>query len=239
MIKQISLSFFFLFIAAIASAQDVRTDIKQMYKAYAELKHFSMEIEVKIYKQREDRLPSQTIKGLVKRDDKNYLAYIDKHRVMVNNEFTLYIDEKKSMIIYRDNKEKRGAKLKPMSYDMDEMGSLVDSIISKSDSVIYNGVRGSNREYLIESKTQVIQVADVMIDTTSGIISKVIYYYNISKMKQNNKVEVEFKNLKTGLADGDKDFITSGYLATENGRKVGAGKYKGYRVFKDTKNGLN
>jgi hypothetical protein len=238
-IKTYCLVICFLAISGCLPAQNLKSDLKRMYQSYINLKNFSMDIVVKVYKHKEDNNPAMVLNGFIKRNNDQYYAYIDNNEVMVNKDYTVYTDKVKKMIIYRDNKENRGKKLANITYGPEEMSKMIDSMVNKSDTVKYIGTVGQDREYYIASSKHLVQIADVLIDTSTSIINKVTYYYNSTKMKTNNKVQIEFKNVDANLTENQNDYNLSRYLVDANGAKVAAAKYKGYRVFKDTKKGLN
>jgi hypothetical protein len=223
---------------AVLSAQDLRRDVNHMYESYSNLTNFSMDIEVKIYQQKTDNKPIWTMIGAVRRNGENYHSHMDKNDVLVNQDYTVYIDGTKKMIIYRDNKDKWGKKLTHKVYGMEEVSKIIDSMLNKNDSIRYIGTVGSGREYVITNHKGLIQSADMVIDTLSGLVSHLTYYYDAAKMKTNNKAEVDFKNINTDYANNQENYALSQYLTDAKGIKVAAAKYKGYRVFKDTPKGL-
>ena len=213
--------------------QDLGADLKLCYNTYGNLTTLSTRINVEVYKNVSDPVPSLILHGGITKDRQQYFSYFEKNSIICNDKYMVYIDDAAKYIYYKDlNSAKGKGKLFDTPYDPAEVAKSLATILRHHDTIQYNGIVKGSKEYFVKGHSMIYLTA-LSIDTSTHLISSLTYYYDQRIMKQNNKVVVKFTNTQLHPALPSDMFSEKKFLTIDGEKYTLTPKYKEYSVLKD------
>ncbi len=213
--------------------QDIRADLNKCYTQFIRLKNYSSTVKVDIYKKDTDTKPFMTIKGELRKSDKKYFSHMNKATLLLNDKCMISIDEGVRYVYYRNiNNEHDKTVLQKNDFDPANMSKMIDSTLTKSEEILYNGESNGLKCYFIKSRA-LIYLTEVYLDVKTGMIRKLVYYYNKKVMKENNKVIIEFINTDLSPVFDQQAFSEDQFVSVTGNKVTPIGRYKGFDVIKD------
>jgi hypothetical protein len=197
-----------LMFACTATAQNFKEDFSSVQRAYSRLDNFYCEISVKMYEKHTSGKPGETMHSYIKKHKGNFSYSMGDMKMIVNEKCILYINDREKQMVYTIRDTKR--ELKVPSHDA---AAIVDSLVKKSDSVVFVTGKGSVKEYIVYSSKGLITKTHLSIDKESSLIKIIEYYYNPDKSPAADKVVIEYQQMNTAPSFSDDDFSEKKYVA--------------------------
>lgn len=222
----------FIVVGVSCCAQNIKQDMLAMYNSYMSLKYFSTTVQVSIYNTANDKTPTITKKGSVKKSGNMYYTSLDDIKVLINDKYLIYVSGKDKLIYYKEHAKDTKQEFKA-PFDIKEVTNMLDTALKRSDTIQYMGTVNGIKHYSIRSSHSVISTIDLYIEASSNLISKVVYYYDADVMKRNNKVAVNFSNTIYKEPFAAAEFSESVFLKKKGNAFIAADGYNGYEVYND------
>lgn len=218
--------FFSVFLLSFSAfAQDFKSDYKQVHEAYNKLEKFSCELKIDVFEDQRSKTPSQKMSSVIKKSANDYWYSMDKIKMVVNDGCILYINEENRQMIYTIRNSKN-----EMVIPNQNAVATIDTILKKSDSVVYSGVRDNCKKYIIYSGKGEIVRSEMLISRESSLITKIVYYYKAEKDGNASKVEINYVKMNTAPQFADNEFSEKQYMSYSKNKVKPLGKYIGYET---------
>lgn len=229
------LLFFLLLIlpGSLAVAQDFKKDYNQVQDAYTKLDKFYCEIKIKLYESHQSVKPGETITSLIKKQNNDFWYSMGRIKMIVNEKCILYIDENEKQMIYTIRDTKREMKIPNQ-----DVAAIIDSLVKKSDSVVFTGSKDNCKHYAIYASKALITKTELAIDRESFLIKTIEYYYDPMKSPSSNKIIIEYSKMDTAPLFTDSEFSEKRYAAYSNKVLKPLSPYVGYRTSVIDQNGF-
>lgn len=206
-------------------AQDFKEDYKRAQEKYAGLKNFSCSMRVDLYEKINAPAPEETMKTVIKKKGNSYLYETDNNVLLINEKCLLNINRDQRRIVYtvkEKNTENQDHK--------NELTTLMDSLLNRNDSVLFKGVEGGKKKYIVHTSSASIIRSEIYLDQHTGLCSKLVYYYKADRYTGSEKVIVEYEHMNESPVFGEDDFSEKKY-ATYNGKVLKpAPAYSNYKT---------
>jgi hypothetical protein len=227
---KIKLRYFFCFLFAVTTlastlvAQDFKTDYKKVQDTYLHLENFYCELKINMYKKSSAPAPLQQLTAVIKKQGENTCYTMGKITMLVNEKCMLYLDEQEKRMVYtiRDTK-----KIVP---DLNQYTAIVDSLLDRNDSVIFNGSKNDEKKYTLYTSKQEIMRAEVYIDQRLNTLSKLVYYYKSRKNTEFEKVSIDYDHITMAAVFKPADFSESKYVLVTGKKLTPAAGFAGYQI---------
>lgn len=211
--------------AALMVGQDFKKDYNQVQEAYNKLDKFSCEIKIKIYETYQSVKPGEIISSVIKKQKNDFWYSMGRIKMIVNEKCILYIDENEKQIIYTIRDKKREMKIPNQ-----DVAAIIDSLVKKSDSIIFAGNKDNSIHYSIYASKALITKTDLFIDKESFLVKTIEYYYDEKKSPTSNKIIIEYSKMDTSPVFTDSEFSEKKYAAYSNKVLKPLPPYVGFRT---------
>jgi hypothetical protein len=211
-----------VFTPQLCKSQDFKADLTGMYNAYRELTSLSARVKVQVFDQGASSKPSILRNAYIKKQNSNFLINMD-------NMVMLYTDTI-GLIINHDEKTIFCGAYHPG--DMTPATSItgLDSLLQKINKVIYQGAANSQKHYTLHTSDNMIKQTDIYFSTTTRFISKIVYNYNYTVVKQNIRVVIDYLEFDTALVFPTGLFSPEKYVTIRHKKILPAKAYTNYQM---------
>lgn len=210
MYRRFIITFIFPLLCCSLKATDASQLLQETIDTYAHAKDISMDIIVHLYDSPMDLTGKIMGEAKVRKSEGNYYSKFLDDEMIVNGKCCLLIDHGDKSITYCNSSSKDLRSRFPM---------ILDSVLTKSDSLVYSGVTNGQRHFTIYNKGSYISQADIYIDDVSHIIKKIIYYYHVLNGDESigaYKVELDYTSTNFSSL-GNSWFDESKYILYKKG----------------------
>jgi outer membrane lipoprotein-sorting protein len=209
----------------LALAQNFQQDYKQMQEAYNKLDKFYCEVKVKIYESDRAVTPNEIISSVIKKQKDDFWYSMGSIKMIVNEKCILYIDEREKQMIYTIRDRKREMKIPSQ-----DVAAMIDSLVQKSDSVVYTSGKDNCKGYIIYASKALITKTVLFIDRENALVKTIEYYYNPAKAPASNKIIIEYSKMDTAPVFTDVEFSEKKYVAYAGKVLKPNSPYGGYKT---------
>ena len=207
-----------------AAAQDFRSDYAKMQERYATMAKFSCEVQVSMYENEKDAKPEQVLLSAVKKMDGNYWYMFGKTKMIVNEKCILYLDEESKEMTYTI-RDKKNEAVPPVQ----NAAAMIDTLLKKNDSVVFAGIEGMLKHYIVYSSKGLILKTDLFLNKETYTLTKLIYHYD-KKKYASEKVEINYLKIDLAPVFAPDEFSEKKYAVYSNGRLKPQGIYAAYQT---------
>lgn len=226
--KKLKLIYSILLIAAvplISTAQKYSDDIRQAMAAFNQPK-LQLNAKVDVFANYSAIKPSQTYNAVMKKDGQQFYSQADNMQMLLNGKYLVMVYKDEKRIVYTKHDKNAEKKMKNNT----DPGATIDSLLLKNDSILYKGVSDNMKLYIIYSGKSLIRRTEVYLDVTTGIIKRLVYYYNEQIVPNANKVKIDY-TINLAPTFSPTEFSESRFLVINRGKATAAGLFAGYDVF--------
>jgi hypothetical protein len=178
----------FLLIAescSILSAQDFSSDMKQMHDWYTHQEILGLEMKASIYSS--PTTISSTQNGALQKKRGNFFYKLDDSEMLVTDSSLIMISRYNKRIIFRKISPKERHALEQSTYGA---AGKIDSLIDKYDSIKYELTYDKLKHYTVYISKKVIMKTELWLEESTGVLRRMVYYYNPSLYKSLYKAEI-------------------------------------------------
>lgn len=207
------------------SAQNYAEDIRAGLTVYKSDK-LQLDVTIKVYPSYVATEVSDVYKATLKKNGETFYSEMEGTRMLLNEKYLVmvYDADKRVICTQRDKKSER-----KMKNNTDPSGQ-VDSLLKKNDSIVYNGVVKNAKMYTIYTGKSLIMRTEIYLDTKTGCISSLVYYYNQKLVPTGNKVRVDYA-VNTAPVFSSSEFSEKRFVVFGRGDAVTPGtECAGYQV---------
>jgi hypothetical protein len=200
------------FLGLSLSAQDLRKDMDNLMRYYQNVETFKSDVQVKVFKSPKDNSPLIRNASICKKG-RDFYYELAEQKMLVSEQSILMVYETQKNIIYKAISKK--------DYDQylkNLVVSNLDSIISKYDSVRFEGVSEDSKHYTIYTAKGIISKTDLYLNSNNAI-DKVTYFYNENFWGSYFKVQINFKN-NSVLSQADLKLFSDKKYITKDGKNI-------------------
>ncbi len=205
-------------------AQDFNEDYKKVQRKYAQLNNFYCEIRVSMFEHADSPEPEEIMMTLLKKKGDEYLYETKENIFLTNERCILNVDKQQKRLIYTV-KEKRKESAAPDK----SLTAMMDSLLKKNDSVIYEGMSQGRKKYVVYAYSSSIIRSEIYIDDQMQLCSRLVYHYKPGKLNNSEKVIIDYEKINTSPVFTQEDFSEKKY-AVYNGKVL-----KSTRAYADYK----
>ena len=207
-------------------AQDFTKDLTQWHEAVKNSETFSVKMQIDIYSgSKQQKLIQQRRASILKKDNKFKVKY---------DESEMVYSDSLSLMIHHPSKAMTLSSYHPDSISVGNAITGMDTLLSKTDSVIFQEKKGTLTSYAVYTSGKYIQRSILTFNTASHMLEKVNYFYNQSIMKQDLMVEIKFNKLKVNPDISESTFNLDQYIKVVNGVLKPAPNYRNYQLHFNT-----
>jgi hypothetical protein len=198
---------------AFVFGQNAKEDMQAMNTFYNGASSFKSDIQVKIFTDKSDSSPLiQTAK--VRKDGKRFFSELGDVKMLLSENSLLMIYEKDKRIIYRGINQKDYE-----AYMKSFFAYNLDSIISSYDSILYKGTENDQKEYRIYNSKGQINKTELYLNSSTGAMNKVVYFYNEKLWGSYYKVVISFIN-QGSISSAERNLFSEKKYITGSGKNV-------------------
>lgn len=214
----------FLMPAAV-TGQNFKKDYAPVQEAYNKLDKFYCEIKINMYEEEGDKTPSSVMHSTIKKNGEDFCYSIGKTKMLMNDNCILYIDEDSKAMTYSARDKKNEIKIPGQ-----DPSAMIDSIIKKSDSVVYAGIKDNCKRYIIYSAKAIISKTEITIDQANYMIPLITYHYDTKKGSDVSKVMIEYVKMNLSPDFLNTDFSEKKYAVYANKKLKPLAPYSTYKT---------
>lgn len=204
-------------------AQNFKTNFASTQAAYNTLDKFYCEVGISIYDNYSSKNPEEKIASVIKKQKNNFWYSMGKTIMVVNDKCILYINNDAKQIVYTIRDKKREIEVPNQN-----AAAMIDSIVKKSDSVIFEGIKNNCFQYAIYASRAAIIKTELSIGQDDFLIKRICYYYDEKKYPTSNKVIIEYSKINTTIDFSDAEFSEKKYITYSNRGLKPLPPYVGY-----------
>ncbi len=206
-----------LTIPFLLNAQNYAADIRTALKAY-EAPKLQLNVEVNVYPDYGAQQPSHVYKAELKKDGNNFYSKLENTRMLLNDKYLIMIYDKDKRVICTE-RDKKSEKAMRKNSDPTEQ---LDTLLKKNDSIIYGGVVNNAKVYTIYTGKSLIRRTEIHLDSKTGFIRSLVYYYNEQLVPNGNKVRVDYVT-NTSPTFSSSEFSEKRFVVFGRGDAITAG----------------
>lgn len=222
------LKYFFALFATICinsfQAQDFKSDYMRLHESYGKLNKFYCEVKVAMYEKESNSKPDEIITSMIKKMDQNYWYSLGRLIMLMNDNCVLYVDQSSKEMTYAVRDIKKETK------PFDQYAATIDTIVKRADSVIFKGIANNIKLYQVYSSKSIIERTELSIDQQTGLVNRIVYYYNKSKNPYSEKVIIEYLKMNITPDFTDSDFSEKKYALYSKKILKPLGTFSGYKT---------
>lgn len=206
-----------------SSAQNFKQDFRQVQEAYSKLDKFYCEIKINMYETTGASKPAQVMLSTIKKQAGDFWYSMNTSKMIVNDRCILYINEESKKMYYSVRDKENEIKLPEQN-----PVAMVDSLLGKSDSIVYKGIKNGCLNYTVHSPQSIIIKSEMAIDKESHLMRSITYYYDEKKKNAAAKVTIEYMKINTAPAFTESDFSEEQYVVFSNNMLKPVNAYSAY-----------
>lgn len=208
------------------NAQDFKSDLLKTQGLYSQSANFYCEINVSVFEKKDSKKPAEKFNVILKKQKENYWYSMGDIEMLYCEKYAIYLNRANKDMIYSIRNSKQTIKM-----PVPDMIKTIDSLLHNSDSVVYHGVlNGHFKKYSVYTQKSLILKTEVVFDSDTGIISQMIYYYDLKKNAEAEMVVIDYVNSSFSRAFPENDFSENKYIKKSKGGIIPAGNYSGYSI---------
>jgi hypothetical protein len=208
--------------SSVTFSQDFRADYKKMQDKYGSLEKFSCKLKVNVS---EDQKPAQTLNYAMKKSGEDFWYSMDKIKMIVNSNCVLYINDEEKQLVYTVRNKK-----KELPFPSGDLAGAVDTLLKKSDSVVFAGLRDNCKKYIIYSSAGEIIRSEIYINNETSLITRVAYHYKHYQERGDIRVDIAYQEMNTAPQFANSEFSEKQYVSYNRGVARPLGKYSSYQA---------
>lgn len=216
---------FLLFLYPFASnGQKYSDDIRKALTVYNQSR-LELDAQVEIYANYNAVKPSQSYTAHVKKEGAKFFSESGDMKMLLNDKYLVMVYKSEKRIVY--SKHDKDAEKKMNSAR--DPGTSIDSLLLRNDSIVYKGVKDNRKLYIIYNSKSMIRRTEIYMDTKTGWINRLIYYYDEQLLPNANKVRIDY-TINTDPVFSGNEFSESRFFVISRGKASPASTFAGYDI---------
>lgn len=214
------LVFIALVVSSLLRAQDLKKEFTQMNDFLNEMSAYKLSVQYTAGNE------EQTEQGLVSVvvHPKGLFYDIDRSHMMINEDYTVLIDDQERMLVYSENQEVK--RRKSFSFS-DQLLKGIDTLMANSDSVMFSQDE-KVRTYTLRFENSYFDL--IQLHFEGQMLGKVEYFYNEEFIHEIGVRTTCLVTLDRETTIDEKVFDTSFYITENNGTIVPTEKFSNYLI---------
>lgn len=191
----------------LAWAQDLKADMANVSKTYAEMKSFQFKMHVSIYNSFTNKKPARVMNSEAYGHNNEYYYAFGDQISLITPKGSLVVNKDIKVLLY--SKPKKG-KSEPWEFDL-KLPKQEDLNSNKTE-ITWVGEENGLKHYIVKSSKGSILQTDFYIDPSIWVIKKITYLYDPKVYTSNNKVEIDYYSVSLSQDTPDSFFSLETYL---------------------------
>lgn len=217
-----------------AFAQTPKDDLVKMNKIYRDLKTYSMQIDMRLYKTETGDAAMASYHGETMRDQDNYKSVMMDRISLMNPSCVLMVDTRQRLILYRERGKDAAAEAPPADLSQLNIDSLISS---KSANLSYLVNTATEKRILYKDPQSPYKRLEISLDPATFTMTQILYVFSDAQQKagQPARVQITYRNMSLNKPLSKALFAESAYLQKKSGQLVPAEKYKNFKIVDEGK----
>lgn len=215
---------YLLFISLICSsflqAQDLKEEFARMNNFLNEKSSYKLSVQ---YKAGNEDQEEQGLVSVVVHS-KGLFYDIDGSHMMINEEYTILVDDQERMLIYSENQEVK--KRNSFSFS-NQLLKGIDTLVANSDSVMFTS-SGDIRTYTLRFESSYFDL--IQLHFSEQMLKEVEYFYNEEFVHEVGVRTTCAVSLDSETTIDERAFDTAFYILSKNGTMVPTEKFSNYLI---------
>lgn len=212
-------------ITAPLTAQDYAADITKAMEVFSS-DQLQLNVDVNVYSTYASQEPMQNYKAVLKKDGNKYYSEMENTRMLLNDKYLVMVYDNDRRVICTERDKKSDRKMKNGA----DPSGQIDSLLKKNDSIVYQGIVNSAKVYSVYTGKSIIRRTEIHLDTKTGSIKSLVYYYNEKFVPTGNKVRIDYI-INASPTFSSSEFSEKRFVVFGRGDAITAGaECTGYNV---------
>jgi len=166
--------------------------------------------------------------SIMKKNEEKFFYQIGNKNILTTPGASLIIDNTNKQIHYTRRIESNTKELDPMGEEK------IKKILKAAEKIDYLGTSEQGKLYLLHTPSEVISKTKVMFDLKTGLVKKMVHYYNTELFEIEMEVHMQFNEINLEPKLDKKAFDEKSYVKLEKRKDrvfvQPSASYTGYQV---------